>query len=721
MIIKKIEIENYLCYYENKLFKFSDGLNIILGENNEGKTKFFEALNWLLAGNNNGLENLVSARKIYEVSEGDEFVVSVSMTVEVFSEINQIKRSFTVKKGEESNFSVSNYSCVGIIEDKQGRRRIDGELLLNNIFPSEIREHYSMFSGEEALDIFKKENALINLINFFSDTKHYNQYSVKGDYLKIKAEKAVEESTRLNQRNQREYNLLESEISELLRKKEQYKVYFNSTELEILKLDKNINEVKKYVANAEALELINKRIKNINEEISKHERLIDENYTTSLFDENWILVNFEPFQKDFAEKISTHSKIRRELQSEFDKQKGIIEGEKKVKAELLNNAIPLPDNIPSRAVMEEMIGEEICKVCNREAKKGSVEYEFMMTRLHAYLESQAIEENKPENDETLFKFDYTKRLEYMNTNHDNNLKNIRLIKTKIKDVFEFNDSRKKDIEALKEKLEEAKSEQERILGNSNIAEDRLFGNLRNYNSWQESLIDKNKEIRDYETILNEIDSNLKTKKAQKDRIDTNNANRFLIKTRDILRDIETIFNETKEKKFDDFILKLEDKSNQFLEKINPDAFTGKIRFVKKKTARDEIKVDIILIEQGGRSFNTGKAVETSKNIAILLAISELANEVRNDTYPLILDAPISSFGETKAGDFLNLIFDTSIQKIILLKDFVGSIKDENGKLIEYYVKEEFNNIKRHRAFWVKLERPIISDELRSINTIIEKL
>lgn len=44
MIIKKIQIENFLCYYSLNTFQFEDGLNIILGENNEGKTKFYEAV-----------------------------------------------------------------------------------------------------------------------------------------------------------------------------------------------------------------------------------------------------------------------------------------------------------------------------------------------------------------------------------------------------------------------------------------------------------------------------------------------------------------------------------------------------------------------------------------------------------------------------------------------------------------------------------------------------
>ena len=81
MIIKKIEIENYLCYYNINTFQFEDGLNIILGENNEGKTKFFEAVEWLFDGKTDDVVNLISAKKLNEISSGDSFRVCVSMIV----------------------------------------------------------------------------------------------------------------------------------------------------------------------------------------------------------------------------------------------------------------------------------------------------------------------------------------------------------------------------------------------------------------------------------------------------------------------------------------------------------------------------------------------------------------------------------------------------------------------------------------------------------------
>ena len=48
MRIKSIDIKNFRSYYgANNHFELSDGLTLILGDNGDGKTTFFEALEWL--------------------------------------------------------------------------------------------------------------------------------------------------------------------------------------------------------------------------------------------------------------------------------------------------------------------------------------------------------------------------------------------------------------------------------------------------------------------------------------------------------------------------------------------------------------------------------------------------------------------------------------------------------------------------------------------------
>ena len=82
----------------------------------------------------------------------------------------------------------------------------------------------------------------------------------------------------------------------------------------------------------------------------------------------------------------------------------------------------------------------------------------MMKRLKTYLESQVVEVNEAEKDEPLFKFDYTNRLDNLSISYEDNMKILRLVRTKTKELLEFNDDREKDIEELKDKLEKEKSE-----------------------------------------------------------------------------------------------------------------------------------------------------------------------------------------------------------------------------------------------------------------------
>ena len=178
MIIKKIIIENYLCYAGAKEFELAPGLNIVLGENGEGKTKLFEAIEWLLNGDNKNLELLVSAKTLCETAEGDSFRVRVAMHVDQYNETKIITRSFIVTKQKNEEFTTSNFMLEGIEENKSGERSpVNGKTLMDRIFPPEIRR-YSLFKGEAELNIFNNDEALSILINSFSSAKHYEKYTL---------------------------------------------------------------------------------------------------------------------------------------------------------------------------------------------------------------------------------------------------------------------------------------------------------------------------------------------------------------------------------------------------------------------------------------------------------------------------------------------------------------------------------------------------------------
>ena len=245
MIIKSVTLENFQCYYDKKEFNFSSGLNIILGDNGEGKTKFFEGVIWLLDGDRYNLDKLVSKKKLSEEYNNDPFPVSVSMRLKMDNQDYIFKKSFIVESNDEgAKTSAFRLVCVHTNE-KGERENVHNDKaiqLLDETFPPEIRR-YSMFKGEAELDIFKSgEEALSNLIKSFSDAKFYDKYCNYGKYLREKAEKAVDNDVKQSSKSKKELD----EIKQLIKLKSNK---FNSHETilskesEVKHAEKNCNRL----------------------------------------------------------------------------------------------------------------------------------------------------------------------------------------------------------------------------------------------------------------------------------------------------------------------------------------------------------------------------------------------------------------------------------------------------------------------------------------------
>jgi DNA sulfur modification protein DndD len=711
MIIKELIIENYLCYYDQKKFEFSDGLNIVLGENGEGKTKFFEAVEWLFKGDTLHLHQLVSARKFDEVAIGETFRVRVVLVAEQWNELKTIQRQFMAKKINETDCETSMAVFEGIEENLSGERtQVDGNRLLEQMFPATIRK-YSMFKGETALDIFIQPETLMTLIQNFSDAKYFGKYETKALYLKEQSEEAVAAASRLATKNKTQYQQLENTIRLLENQRLTEKTFVDATRSEIIKLQRTIDDVANYVTNASDLETVNKRVNDLRFKIETTNSHIYENYTTSLFDDRWLLINYEEIHQQFADKINNLSIKRRELQSEHDREIGIKIGEKRAKIKMINDVIPLPLTVPTKAIMEEMLKDKVCKVCNTPAPVDSDPYNFMLARLDEYRQSQIPDETAEDDTPPIFPNNFTTKLVNISTSHEDNLASVRDIRNNIKDLFEFNTAQRKTVEKLNNELDIEIENRTRILGNSALTESKLVDALKSYNGWQTDLLKAQQNEITQAKKLHQIEDELSTKRNEKDRIDIESTNNFLTKTREVLRDIFAIFKDTKDAKYYEFVDLLQDLSNEYLAKINVGAFRGKIVLNLKL----DIKKPTVELEfhEGNRIFyKPNQSLVTSMHISVLFAISQLAKERNEEGYPMIFDAPTSSFGETKTGAFLNLIGDTGSQIILLSKDYVN--KDPDSDQIN--IKPEFAHVKRNKAFWIKVTRPFDPLSLKTINT-----
>ena len=58
-----------------------------------------------------------------------------------------------------------------------------------------------------------------------------------------------------------------------------------------------------------------------------------------------------------------------------------------------------------------------------------------------------------------------------------------------------------------------------------------------------------------------------------------------------------------------------------------------------------------------------------------------------------------------------------VLKILLIKDFLHT--DKATKTLS--IKKEFENVRRNKAFWVRLDRPFDNGKLSTINTLVSEI
>jgi len=708
MILEEVILENVQCYYGKKTFRFTNGLNIVLSENGEGKTKFIEAFEWLFNGEESKLESLVSAKKLHETNIGERFSVSVSITVNQHDEIKTLKRFFIVEKLTDS-VRVSKSEMNGDIVNLNGERtEVNGNHLLESVFPSTIRK-YSIFKGEESLNIFDDKETLVSLINIYSAAKSYEKYHKRGEFLKTKADDAVNTELGRDTRHKKELDKININLKEFRRQIVVQETLLQETLETENNLEKSIKEVESFIHNAEEINLINEEIKKLN--IKKNNIFIKDDYTTFLFDEGWILKDYKLILDEFTVKIKTNYDTKIALEVEHNLEQG------KNKAEaltLVNNALPLPLTTPSKAIMESMLADQICKVCNTEAKKGSKPYNFMMNRLEALIES-----SKPSTSETevkLFPNNYLRKLDYLSEELNENFGKLSSVPSQIKEKLELNESLKNQIIQIDKEIEEKENQKIRIIGKSTVGEDTLSKNLKNYTGWQHDLKRINREVNSFVQKIEDINKDLTAENLKKDRIQQSGGTntKKLTQIKDFFQDIAKIFTDTKVKMFNEFVADLEKKANEKFKLINKGAFTGVIKiYIRNIGLRPQAEIE--LLDVNDKAFMPNKSLETSMYISIIMAISDLTKETQDEHYPMLMDAPVSSFGEIKKRELLEMIYNVKNQQtIVLFKDYLDV--DENNKL---FIIRDFEKVKRESAQWAKLERPFNDEKLETLNTIIQ--
>lgn len=681
MIIKEIRIKNFRSYYgDSNRFELSDGLTLILGDNGDGKTTFFEALEWLFntTSDKGAIENVSEMRKS-KLENGESDEVSVFMAFEHDGE-KSIEKSFSFERTDKNSFRVSKVTYRGYETNGIERESVNGKALIERCYDAFIQK-FSMFKGEAELDIFDNATLLKELVDKFSDIRKFDTLVEYTAFFEEKSNTAYTRELKTDQKVSKDAEKLDFRMRELAEQIKQKLADIQDKQESYEQFNRRLTQLEDNQETREKHHEIKERLKTQEDKATKlraNIRGID--YNHALLDRLWILCAFPDILNEFQQKCSRLSAERRRLERDFDKQqaaaKAKLETINEVRGALTNGATELPWYLPDQETMEEMLRDHVCKVCGRVAEEGSEAYHFMSHKLEQYkahveakikrdLERESLESQE------LFSNNYIEELHNFSMSLSGSQEAmVANISTEIHDRLELVERWKQELKKVEDKIAEITDEKTRLLIQAgNVSETLLESQFNDIKGLYQQ---KNRA----EVRLTELRGELEVLKEQQNQvqaeIDELKPSGSKVKTlremHRILSAIAKAFLNSKNENLRCFLADLEERSNEYLAMLSANDFHGEIRLVQTINESTEIH---LFSSNGTEIMKPSGSQRTVMYISVLFAISDFTQQKREEDYPLIFDAATSSFGDSKEGDFYNVIGQVKKQCIIVTKDFIS--------------------------------------------------
>ena len=315
--------------------------------------------------------------------------------------------------------------------------------------------------------------------------------------------------------------------------------------------------------------------------------------------------------------------------------------------------------------------------------------------------------------ETLFKRDFIKELNSRYNILHNNMGFIKKLPSYIESAISYNRVLHQKVDTVMANIEHEEDIKKKILAQANgLTEEQLVSAYNNINEWWKSKSEANSDKTKLEKQLEEHKE--KRDQAQKDfdqisRVSTASA---YGRTYTAIRKISEAFKAAKIKNKMEFIANLENVANQYLGVLNKGDFKGKVRILGTGELTDLALIDV----DGSPISNPNTALKTTMYMSVLFAVANLSTLKKEQDFPLIFDAPTSSFTAAKESDFFEVIGEVKKQTIIVTKSFL--LDGKNGESI--LDMKRIQNVKGKKYRIDKL-RPFDDKNLATIQTTITSL
>jgi len=681
MKIQKIKLKNFQCYSgDDNEINFTEGLNLVLGANGYGKSKLYDAFNWVFFGGiidqkgelNYSKNKLISEKAIQETSFG-RIECKVSIELKTAKDEFLIERKYRVTKTEDGIVE-ENDSDIQVFRKGQLQflpYKLDDEdgfngFVRDNIISQDVLSHL-WFQGErgisKAVDTSNAQT-LHRVISKVSYIEMWKKYVDIAEDAYRRVNKLFQDQARKSDKKKKKRLQIEDRINELRSaiKQKFDELHTRMDDLVIVKqkiTDIAISsEVQTKIRNLQEKEA---RFKTELDNVSRKLDLIIDQSDRNLFNKYWLIHGTEIVSNKFDALYKDYI---------YEKQKEL----KKAEEDLPE----LPKGNPTATHIRKMLDDEHCYVCDRKAPKGSEHYKKIERLLPKYYPTGKLDEAEFFHDKTFEKL--SKAQIGIQLNADSFAKDFEDSTTE----YHRLDQRRVDIE---EKIEQLKDEVTLVLGThglsdieSGVNQGNQFKSLNTQSSQLSNFIGR---------LENQITDHNKEKEALEKEYQKLFAGEVDDKLNKQLRYYHSLViatKDAKESQYESLVQLLESETNNHYENINKEtgAFYGQIKFHKNSAEGYTAKIHNSNGDDITDSMNTSQVL--SMQLSILFAIlSTNKKQGLNKRYPLIADAPNSSFDPKKRKYLLKEISSTFDQSIVMMFEF---LKNDQSRDSRYKVDKE---------------------------------
>ncbi len=668
-IVKELKLNNFYNYSNEILYEFKEGINIVVADNNGGKSKLYNAFLWILKdkvfdSDSRTYTTLIDPRNQFklisdkaknDVADGDTITTSVSLTFEndfskkqsdlgvtTYTVIKTIKAK-KIQKG--SSFSYENWSvslekpifiCKRGYETNQITENAQ-EIVTNCLLPHSLQNYY-MFQGEEISKLVGKD--LTMAIEKITGIKRFNYFENYLIDIVSKSKKAFDNEKKKIAKNTKMADEWAIDIERIENTVEKHSKRIIELKKEFEAQDQKYSSLHEQYTDALSQHTIIQKISQTEEKIIRSRNdleQIEQNYNNNFFEEKWVLYGIDMHIRRFID-----------LRNEYNKNKSKKSAESFVSS--------LPHNIPDVPSLDQMIRERHCSVCDRPISENEDAWEYI----------QKLRDRNSSKDKKNYQINQVNVFIDQLFQQSGNIpkkEKINQTEQKIKERIISLNRDLEDLTILKNSLEEQQSKEKQAV--IKIVKDyKECGNLKekigNDLRSQENL--KNNAKIDLKSLREKFD-----KLAGVDKIDPGYQRKL-----EILEDLLEAFYEAKRQHYDEQAMSLSSDANKDYEDLT----------LGNQTAPGSIEITVssdfqfnsqLNNPEGGILSGQGTAFQRMKQLSLLLGIVKLG---QNNEYPLIADAPVSELSPLLTKNFFHTVPKNFKQSILLVKDLIDDSSND---------------------------------------------